>query len=86
MNERNLTFNLLDPNQIRLTLCYTNCSLNIGSKSTHLFVKVVIIPTARYITYYSLEREHIVTAHLVTVNLIETSILPTPTYKAPNAR
>ena len=24
MNERNLTFNLLDPNQIRLTLCYTN--------------------------------------------------------------
>ena len=25
LNERNLTFNLLDPNQIRLTLCYTNC-------------------------------------------------------------
>ena len=24
LNERNLTFNLLDPNQIRLTLCYTN--------------------------------------------------------------
>ena len=28
MNERNLTFNLLDPNQIRLTLCYTNFNLN----------------------------------------------------------
>ena len=30
-SKRNLTFNLLDPDQIRLTLCYTNYrSLNWG--------------------------------------------------------
>ena len=37
MNERNLTFNLLDPNQIRLTLCYTNFNLNTKTMKTHRF-------------------------------------------------
>ena len=44
MNERNLTFNLLDPNQIRLTLCYTNFNLNtktmcFGNKSAKFLLK-----------------------------------------------